>query len=488
MSSDSLGPVERGLRGALVGAIGAFLLAYLGVVAARMAYPFELEWMEGGMLAHVQRLLDGKPIYAPPSMEFVSFLYPPLYYYAGALATTIGGVNLVSLRAVSFAGSLVSLWLLFAIARHETRSRLAGVLAAGLFVASYERSGAWLDLARADSFYIMWLLASVALLRLRPSAGGTLAAGLALACAFFVKQSVLVVAAPMALALWYVDRRRALLFTSTATAAVVLGVVALELSHDGWFLYYTFTVPRAHPVAPEQIWSYWTIDVAPLGVAGFAAFSWVIAELRTRSDPDRFFFPLLLAGLALSSWSVRSLVGAHLNNLLPVYIGFALGGALALHTALRVATRSRERIGVFVLAIVQLILLSYDPRTLVPTRADEAAGRELVARIAAIEGEVYIPNHGYLAELAGKRAYAHTLAMDNLLLDDFGPARQALERDFEAHLRDGRFAAMIVESDRRYERFARAFFGEGTPLFENDSVFRAVSGGAIRPETIYRRR
>ena len=40
------------------------LLCY--VFARRFAYPYDLEWMEGGMIAHALRLVEHQPIYAPP--------------------------------------------------------------------------------------------------------------------------------------------------------------------------------------------------------------------------------------------------------------------------------------------------------------------------------------------------------------------------------------------------------------------------------------
>ena len=47
-----------------------FLLLWAALVSLRVAYPFELEWMEGGMLDHIERVRSGKPLYTPPSREF----------------------------------------------------------------------------------------------------------------------------------------------------------------------------------------------------------------------------------------------------------------------------------------------------------------------------------------------------------------------------------------------------------------------------------
>ena len=48
------------------------------VLLLRLSYPLDLEWMEGGILTHALRLGRGLPLYAEPSVDFVSFLYTPL--------------------------------------------------------------------------------------------------------------------------------------------------------------------------------------------------------------------------------------------------------------------------------------------------------------------------------------------------------------------------------------------------------------------------
>ncbi|MFH1143060.1 MAG: hypothetical protein V1774_00780, partial [Candidatus Eisenbacteria bacterium] len=56
-------PVNRIFRTAVYVAAGAFLLLYLLVALQRIAYPWELEWMEGGLVDHVQRIVNGQGIY-----------------------------------------------------------------------------------------------------------------------------------------------------------------------------------------------------------------------------------------------------------------------------------------------------------------------------------------------------------------------------------------------------------------------------------------
>src|SRR5436190_15166111 len=60
------------------------LSAWIFVVLARvfllrLSYPLDLARMEGGILTHALRLGSGQPLYAEPSVDFVTFLYTPLY-------------------------------------------------------------------------------------------------------------------------------------------------------------------------------------------------------------------------------------------------------------------------------------------------------------------------------------------------------------------------------------------------------------------------
>jgi 4-amino-4-deoxy-L-arabinose transferase-like glycosyltransferase len=99
-------------------------LAYVGIALARMRFPFELEWMEGGAVDHVRRIMEGHPLYVAPSLAFTPFIYPPLYFYAAALvAKLMGGAGFVPLRLLSFAASLVTMALIFLIVRQDSKRR-----------------------------------------------------------------------------------------------------------------------------------------------------------------------------------------------------------------------------------------------------------------------------------------------------------------------------------------------------------------------------
>jgi dolichyl-phosphate-mannose-protein mannosyltransferase len=460
--------VRRFLTAVVLTGSALYVLVYVGVALARIRYPFELEWMEGGMVEHVRRIVEGRPLYAKPTLEFVSFLYPPGYYLASAAVACVTGVGFFPLRLVSFLSSLGVLALLATLARKETGAWAPGVLAAGIFAATYARSGAWLDLARLDSFYMLVLLgASAALLHARSRAWGLLA-GLLVAAAFFTKQSAVVALSPLLVHRAFTERRLALWSGAAALLAVGAGLLALEALTGPWFRYYCFTLPAHHPRLPGGWWKFWIHDLLPALPAAVPLAAAAAVWRRSAS------LPLLAVGLVASSWSVRSVYGAEVNNLLPALAGVAL---LA-------STLTRYPVARDVLLAGQLLWLVYSPPALVPKAADRLAGDEVVRRLALIEGDVFIPHHGYLARRAGKAETAHTLAMDNVFLDDDGPSRTALEAEVRGALAERRFGGAVIESDGRYAPWILEGYEPRARLLDRPDTFWPVSGGRLRPETL----
>lgn len=456
------------MTAALLAGSAVYLLLYVGVALARMRYPFELEWMEGGMVEHVRRILEGRALYAKPSLEFVSFLYPPGYYLASAAIASWTGIGFFPLRLLSFLSSLGVFAALAALGRKESGSWSPGFVAAGLFAATFARAGGWLDLARLDSFYLLLLLSAALVLLHGRCRGAAAVSGLLLAAAFFTKQSTAVAAFPLLAYVFAVERRRALVASAAAALAIAAGFLTLEATSGGWFRYYCFTLPAHHPRIPGGWWTFWIHDVLP--ALPFA----LVAAVASSAVRPRAPLPFLALGLLASSWSVRSVYGAEVNNLLPAFAGIAL---LA-------ATLSRYALVRDLLLAAQLVWLVYSPAALVPRTADRLAGDEVVRRLTMVEGEVFLPHHGYLARRAGKPEVAHTLAMDNVFLDDTGPARQDLEAEVRGALASQRFGAAVIESDARYAPWILEGYEPRARLVDAPDTFWPVSGGRLRPETL----
>jgi 4-hydroxy-L-threonine phosphate dehydrogenase PdxA len=58
---------------------------YLRFALAHLRYPGELDYIEGVMLDHVVRMLEGKPLYVAPSTSFITLAYMPGYTFVASL-------------------------------------------------------------------------------------------------------------------------------------------------------------------------------------------------------------------------------------------------------------------------------------------------------------------------------------------------------------------------------------------------------------------
>src|SRR5437879_5004264 len=115
-------------RAAALGASGVSIAAFLVVGVARLVYPYEVEWVEGGLADEVQVILRGQMPYAAPSLRAVAFIYPPLYFYvAAAVAALPGGLGFWPLRAVSLAASVAIFALIYLLARQAGARRASSL-------------------------------------------------------------------------------------------------------------------------------------------------------------------------------------------------------------------------------------------------------------------------------------------------------------------------------------------------------------------------
>ena len=93
--------LRRVMYWVLLAAALAHTTAYLFITSQRIVYPFELEWMEGALVDHTARILAGLDLYTEPSIDHVSYLYTPLYYYLAALASSITEIGYLPLRMIA---------------------------------------------------------------------------------------------------------------------------------------------------------------------------------------------------------------------------------------------------------------------------------------------------------------------------------------------------------------------------------------------------
>jgi len=469
----------------------AALGSYVWVALARIDYPFEIEWMEGGSRGHVERLRAGAELYGPPSLEFTPFIYTPLYFYAASWLPVALGEGFAPLRGLSFAASLVCFSLVGWLAARDGGDRRTGLLAAGLFAACFAASGAWFDLARVDSLFLALSLGSVCVLRAGSSAADGICAGLLAAAAFFTKQTALIFLAPFAAYAAVTRGRLWGAFLTTFAGAAVVGCLAFAAHSHGWFGYYVFELPAQHELRWSRVERFWRLDLlAKLPVATAAAVGFLASAPASAQPGARRFHLCLAAGGIAASWFSRIHSGGYLNVLMPAYAAIAVLFGLGLSSFWRTPRGPRSpavETLVYGLCLAQFALLAYDPRAQVPDASDLQAGQELVARIRALDGEVLVVHHGYLTGLAGKPTSAQWMAVTDVLRGDPGPERNRLGDEIRSALRQQRYTVVITDTEWYPDELEAHYRLLGPALGDRDA-FWPKTGHPLRPEAIYLRR
>jgi hypothetical protein len=442
-------------------------------IAGRVGYPYDLEWMEGGMLHHALRIRLGEGIYVPPSIDFIPYLYTPLYPTLLALFGGPFGVSYALGRAISIAGLIGIVGIAIASLLGEPPRRAAAAwtgiaLALGLFAAFYPFVEGWYDVVRADTFFLFMITAAIAGLPSWSKADdgiaghGKVAAGAALmALAFFCKQTGIFYVAFGGLVVLAVNWRRLPIYVAMAGLIGLGGVWLLNQSTDGWFWTYVSEIHRAHDFNADRfyrsfrliLWHFpaLTIVVATtLGVVAFTAYR--TGEVPTAARP----FALWTAAFALSTlvgaigWGTQF---AHFNAYMPALLhgSLAAGAAIpAMLACVQLLGGPRRRAGSIATVCAMLTALPlaitcvtarWNPARFIPTVADVAAGHRLIQRIEAIEGDVWMPSHPWYAVLAGKVPHVHRMGIKDVTT---GQTRTIAGLDGKLHQHG--FAAVVLDN------------------------------------------
>ena len=472
------------LTAAIVVIAAAYPLLYAAVALLRLRYPFELEWLEGGSLVQVQRILAGQAVYTRPSLEYVAFAYTPVYYYVAAAVAAVTGPGFTALRLVSLLASLGSLAVIFSLVRRETGRVLPALVAVGAFAGTYRAAGAWLDVGRVDSLCLALTLAAAHRVRFGRTALSQSAAGALLCLAFLTKQTAVVALLGFGLhhLLW--RRRHAAALLGTAAAGIVGATLLMDRLTGGW---YTFHVFRPHGLLLHRFVTFWWVDVPPLLPA------LVLGVLLVARDRDRErvrFYATFAAVMVGTGLFGRMIVGAYVNALLPACAGLAVMLGLAMHEAqARLPPTDARRpwleAALLGAVLLQLAMLAWDPRACLPTPADRAAGERLAAHLLRLGPTVIVPSHPYLAARAAGYAHAHAMAVGDLLYSAPGPVGDAWERDMRRALCEHRYSAVVTNGPWRYDAELEAAYDAPQPLPELDDAFWTVTGAPTRPRWLY---
>ncbi|MBT8493653.1 MAG: hypothetical protein KJO07_11385 [Deltaproteobacteria bacterium] len=424
----------------------ALALVLIYTTFARIGFPYDLEWMEGGILTHASRLADGQGIYVEPSVEFIPFLYTPLY--PGLLAATgeLFGISYQLGRLISIMSMIGTMALMLsAVGRATTDPKwkpaawCGATAAVGIYAATYPWVEGWYDIVRADSLFLVMAMGGLVLVRAVARSGtganGQLQVAVAaalLAFSFFAKQTgIFFVAMGGAMLLVY-NWRRVPIYVLSAGVIGLGGTWLLNRATGDWFWTYIFEIHQSHDFHPPRFWDSFghIFGQFPVMTAAIALglVSTTVTTIKDRKLPP-FGEPLYCWSFIFLGSTVLGAVGfgtqyAHFNAYIPAMATGAVAAGLAipaLVASLSTWDRGPTPLGMpysvvagYVLAGAfawQLIANFWSPSTFVPTDDDRKAGDELIKSIAELDGDVFVPFHPWYATLAGKRPFAHRMGL-----------------------------------------------------------------------------
>jgi hypothetical protein len=484
---------EQLLRFVLLAMVMLYFLVYLWIALARINHPFELEWMEGASVDTVSRVLNGQPLYTAPSVDYVPPIYGPVYFYISALLSLIFGVGFLPLRLVSLLASLGCCAVIYRFVKRETGDTFAGALAAGLFIATFNATGSWFDLARVDSLFLFFLLVGVYLVKFHPSPAGYLGAGVVLSLSILTKQSALVAIAPILL-YCILCHPRPCLYLFAAMVVIIGGTTLMyDYASDGWYSYFLFGLAEQQAVVGSMRLEFWQVDLAVLPVAELLLIVVTYRQIAAQRFALARFYTLFAVGMITSSWLTRLHSGGWVNGLFPAYAALALffGAGIAILISLThdlpIEKRSPILIALYTACLLQFVGLLYDPAPYIPTEQDVQAGNAFIEHLANTEGDVLLFAHGYYATMAGKPGYQLGWSMV-VLVDGEGPVKSAFVDSVSDAIAQQRFSAIIGDNSvflhEDFDTVLNTFYDMEILPYEG-AEFLPVTGAETRPTFLF---
>lgn len=433
-----------------------FISVFIVLAIIRSQYPFEIEIFEGNSLEQVRRLLAGHKIYVPPTIDFVPNIYTPLYYVFSAILAGMLGANFFTLRLLSILSTLGILFIIYLFVEKETKNKTAGLIAAGLFAATYKLCYTWFDIARVDALYNFFLISSIYILRHSVNNRRLLYATLLFTLAYFSKQSVILFLIPLTLSVYFTDRIKSFKFIFYSLVIITGVHLIMEIFHNGWFFYYIWKLPATNGIDKTLLIPFWTKGIfAPLGIAVFLiGFYFFKAIAKKIEFANSNYYLSIFLGLILLAFAGRANALSNLNAMMPAYMSIAVMLGIAMDGLCKWWNNKypgSKDLGIFIILLFvffQFTLLLYPFHKQLPAAADKATGHFFLSAIRNIEGRVWIPAHGYLSAMVNKKAFANQFSMYEVLREferEPDQAGQNFLNSMQAAINSRLFDAIILD-------------------------------------------
>ncbi len=464
-----------------------FIIAFVFAGWSRLYYPYDLEWMEGGQVEHTARILEGKQIYIQPSIEFIPYIYTPLYPYITALTAKITGMGYFPLRLISYASTQLTFLLIWLLVKKETQSKFAAFSAVGLYAATYQISGFWFDLARVDSLFLLFYVASIYFLRKEQNLGNILISCLLMFLSYFTKQTALLFFIPVAVYLFITKSRFKWLYPAVYLVLIISSTLIFNVLTNGWYYFWNFGLPSSHHWNMKYLISFWSGDlIKPLGIALlFSFFIYFLIEKK-----EKYFILMFFIGSFLVSWLTRLHYGGFLNSLMPAYLFIAVGFGLFISKIekqdfLSLPNNQLLRTFFYMLILFQFINLSYNPLKALPQKQDKIYGDKLISKVRTFGGDVWIPCHSYISRYAGKESFCHAMVLYDLMISK-SEIKNPVKSEIVNQLKNHRFSAIILNSDWQKEHIPglAEYYYMSETVYTDETGFFTVTGHT-RPNLIF---
>jgi len=401
-----------------------YALAYLQFALQLASFPFDLDQGEGYDAWSAWLINLGQLPYANnAAYPYYSSNYPPLWSYVVSIPAAWVGPGLMPARLVSTASALACGLAIGLAARRLAGRTLAGVLAAGFFLASpyvFHTT----PLARVNGLALLLGLTSLLLFEV-PTRRRTLLGSLALVAALFTKPTTLDALVAGIGVLLLVRPRMALLAGVTVGLVGGLGLAAMQGLTRGAF-WLNVVSGNANPFDGAQLSAYlsnFTLVHCVLLAMAAAEAVWLVRR-RAWSPWLAYFVCAGVATLSVGKW------GAGESYFLGAIAATSVLAAAWMVRFLAGAPSRHGQLALGAAALIQGLLLSHamlssavpwlpdrGPQSELlgraPTLADRLAGDEIVAAIRHAHGPVLAEDPSF-AVVAGQPIVGNATHLHNL--------------------------------------------------------------------------
>lgn len=316
---------------AVLALLSVALLSFFSIRTLHLlAYPYPLDYGEGPLLAQIELLLSGTPIWllygdpGRPPYQIVN--YPPVYHLfslipasfirfisgSDTIAALIGG-RLISVVAAIMTLIAIRQLTLATVPQAFWRSTLLACTVLGIPIFRE-----WSALVRVDMLGVCLGLWGLVCIQQPHNTRRLFGGAVLLALCVLTKPSL--IAAPAAALLWLLlhQRRQALIVGATMLLIGGLAALLLHIGSGGWFFFHVLTA-NANPWDLELARGFWRDQWAihwPLVAAGTLAAAYTLRYARESSSLPIFY---TLFG-ALVAFGIGK-YGAYVNYFLDFYAG-----------------------------------------------------------------------------------------------------------------------------------------------------------------------